>query len=181
MNRFARSLAPAAVALWIGAAAAATADGPAEVKAQWQAQKLDITYFGLTSRYTCDGIEGKVEQFLRAYGARKDMRIRASGCDFEPGHVSRTAHVTGAFQVLVPAVEAAGPETVAARWQPLELRPQHPFEMGEGDCELFEQLRPVLEKAFTQRDAHYTSRCTPYQVNLGSWGLKASVLREAKP
>jgi hypothetical protein len=181
MNKLARSLALAGLALWGGVALAAAADPPGEVKARWQVQKIDLTYFGLTSRYTCDGIEDKVGQFLRAYGARKDMRIRAMGCDFQIERISRTAHVTGEFQVLVPAQDATAGDTVAARWQPVELRANRPFEMGEGDCELFEQLRPLLEKAFTQRDARYLSRCTPYQVSMGSWGFKADVLRAVQP
>jgi hypothetical protein len=53
--------------------------------------------------------------------------------------------------------------------------------MGEGDCELFEQLRPVLEKNFTQREAHYVARCFPNQEVLGSWQVTAQVLRAVQP
>lgn len=180
MNILTRTLALAALGLGSGAALAATGDAPVEVRAHWQSQKLELNYFGLTSRYSCDGIESKVEMFLRAYGARKDLHVRASGCDLVPERVSRTARVTGEFQVLVAADQAAT-DTVAASWQPLELRARHPFEMDEGDCELFEQLRPMLEKSFSQREAQYSTRCVPYQVGLGSWSIKASVLRAVQP
>jgi hypothetical protein len=181
MKKLARTGMLATLALAAGVAFGAGANDTAEVKARWQTQKLEIDYFGLTSRYSCSGIEDKVESFLRAYGARKGVRVRATGCDFMPERFSRTARVTGEFQVLVPTDDAAATDTVAAHWQPLELRANRPYEMGEGDCELFEQLRPLLEKAFTQRDATYRTRCTPYQVGLGSWSIKADVLRAVQP
>jgi hypothetical protein len=181
MDKLARIGMLVTLALAAGAAFAAGADDKAEVKARWQTQKLEVDYYGLTARYSCSGLEDKVESFLRAYGARKGMHVRATGCDIVPERFSRTARVTGEFQVLVPTDDAAASETVAARWQPLELRANRPYEMGEGDCELFEQLRPLLEKAFTQRDATYRARCTPYQVSMGSWSIKADVLRAVQP
>ena len=183
MNTLIRMLSLAALGLSTGLAlAAATPEGTAgEVKARWQTHKFELDYVGLTSRYTCDGIEDKVRDFLRAYGARKGMKVRAYGCDTPPQPISRFARVRGEFEALVPAAEGDTGELVAARWQPLELRANKPFEMGEGDCELFEQLRPTLEQAFAQREAKYVSRCTPYQQNLGSWSLKAEVLRPVQP
>jgi hypothetical protein len=181
MKTLIRMLSFAALGLCSGAVLAATSEPQAtEVKARWQVHKLDLDYVGLTARYSCDGIEDKVKAFLGAYGARKGMKVRAFGCDMTPGHFDRFATVRGEFEVLVPADESAT-DTVAARWQPLELRANRPFEMGEGDCELFEQLRPTLEKVFAQRDASYVTHCTPYQVGLGSWSIKAQVLRPAQP
>ena len=182
MKTLIRMLSLAALGLCSGAALAATAGHEApEVKARWQVHKFDLDYVGLTARYSCDGIEDKVKAFLGAYGARKGMKVRAFGCDMTPGHFDRVASVRGEFEVLVPTDDAAASETVAARWQPLELRANRPYEMGEGDCELFEQLRPLLEKAFAQRDATYRARCTPYQLSMGSWSIKADVLRAVQP
>jgi hypothetical protein len=174
-------LACVAMAATATAAAATVADKPADVQAQWQAQTFDISYNGFTTRYSCSGLEDKVGQFLRLYGARKDLRVHASACDMEPGRLSRFARVKGEFHVLVPATDPAAAGVVTARWQPLELRASRPFEMGEGDCELFEQLRPVLEKNFTQREAHYVARCFPNQEVLGSWQVTAQVLRAVQP
>jgi hypothetical protein len=181
MNTLARFGILATLALAAGGALAASATGTTEVEARWQTRKLELEYFGLTARYSCDGIEDKVRAFLRAFGARKDMHVRAYGCDMGTVRVSRHASVKGEFQVLVPTDDAAATDAVASRWQPLDLRANRPFEMGEGDCELFEQLRPTLEKAFTQRGATYHVSCTPYQVGMGSWSLKAEVLRPVQP
>jgi hypothetical protein len=181
MNTLARIAMLATLGFATSAAFAAGANDQPAVKARWQTQKLEIDYFGLTSRYSCSGLEDKVESFLRAYGARKGMRVRAMGCDMVPERFSRTARVTGEFQVLVPTDDATATDTVTAHWQPLELRANRPYEMGEGDCELFEQLRPLLEKAFAQRDATYRARCTPYQLSMGSWSIKADVLRAVQP
>ena len=175
MKTLIRSLSFAALGLCSGVALAA------DVQARWQVHKFDLDYVGLTTRYSCDGIEDKVKAFLSAYGARKGMKVRAFGCDMTPGRFDRFASVRGEFEVLVPTEAGASGDTVAARWQPLELRPNKPFEMGEGDCELFEQLRPTLEKVFMQRDASSVAHCTPYQAGLGSWSLKADVLRPVQP
>jgi hypothetical protein len=43
----------------------------AAMAAVWKEQNIDFTYFGRTSRYTCDGIRDKLRAILGAMGARR--------------------------------------------------------------------------------------------------------------
>ena len=59
----------------LGTAAMAADSGAAVEQANWHHVKAKFNYFGFTSHYTCDGIEGKVEQILELFGARKDPKV----------------------------------------------------------------------------------------------------------
>ena len=63
-------------------AAPQTADTPPAdvVTGAWQHHKASFTYFGVTTLYSCDGLEGQVGQILRHLGARKDVHVSAHGC-----------------------------------------------------------------------------------------------------
>src|SRR5664279_122525 len=94
----------AAIAL-AGAAVTPAAESPPAspappVAAQWKAQRLDFSYTGFTTRYTCDGLEDKVRQILLEFGARKDLKVRATGCESGPrgpDYPSRFAWVNAEF------------------------------------------------------------------------------------
>ena len=168
-----------------GAAAVdAPADGPATAAtepAHWQKVPVDFSYSGFTTMYSCYGIEDKVKALLIALGARADARINASGCEAGPHmHVSKFAFVRGEFHVLVPGPGAAGEDTVQALWQPVAISPNRPFSMGEGDCELVEQMKPLVEKSFSLREASYRTSCVPNTLSMNGYSLKASVLRLPK-
>ena len=155
---------------------------PATAEAtHWQKVPLDFSYTGSTTLYSCAGIEDKVRLLLEALGARADARVIASGCDAGPQmHVSRFAFLRGEFHVLAPCAGATAEETVQALWQPVEIRANRPFAVGEGDCELIEQMKPVIEKAFALRDANYVTRCVPNSVSPYSFSVKAQALKVPK-
>jgi hypothetical protein len=162
------------------AAAPGTAEAAAE-PAHWQKVPVDFSYSGFTTMYSCYGIEDKVKALLIALGARADARINASGCETGPHmHVSKFAFVRGEFHVLVPGPGAAGEDTVQALWQVVAISPNRPFSMGEGDCELVEQMKPMVEKAFTLREASYRTSCVPNTLSMNGYSLKANVLRLPK-
>src|SRR5580698_10464283 len=49
--------------------------------AHWVQRKLDYTYMGFTTKYSCDGLRDNVRQVLLALGARrKDLKIQSTGC-----------------------------------------------------------------------------------------------------
>src|ERR1700690_3331566 len=71
----------------LGAAAARAADPP--TAAGWQERKGSVSYFGITSVYSCTGIESKIRQIFVYLGARKDVSANAAGCnsrDMPVGH-----------------------------------------------------------------------------------------------
>jgi hypothetical protein len=80
--------------------------------ASWKHQQLKFNYTGFTAHYTCDGLEEKVKQVLRHFGAREGLKVRATGCS-NPNAPSPFAWVEADFDALVPDSAggvAAGPE-----------------------------------------------------------------------
>ncbi len=161
--------------------AAVAAEGAAAEQANWHPVKAKFNYFGFTSHYTCDGIEGKVEQILELFGARKDPKVIATGCERGPGRPSPSAWVEVEFDAPAAGAGATPAETFAARWTALEIAPNRPFEMGAGDCELLEQMREVLTRNFATRDLAYETRCVPHQTTLGAFSIKGQVLKAIPP
>jgi hypothetical protein len=106
------------------AAADSAATPPADiVTSVWQHHQVTFNYFGVTSLYTCDGLEDQVRQILLHLGARKDAKVYASGCPGPYNAPSNSAWVKADFYTLAPAAGADGSGTVKARWTPLELTP----------------------------------------------------------
>src|SRR5258708_31680123 len=72
-------------------AASATTDGPAGgpvVAGTWEHRHASFHYDGITSLYTCAGLESNIRALLQHLGARKDLTVRAYGCpggDNPPG------------------------------------------------------------------------------------------------
>jgi hypothetical protein len=165
----------------LGSAALAAEGSAAVEQASWHHIKVQINYFGFTSHYTCDGIEGKVQRILILFGARKDAKVRATGCERGPGHPNPSAWVEAEFDAPAAGAGATAAETFAARWTPIEIAPNRPFDIGAGDCELFEQMRDMLMKSFASRELVYEAHCVPHQTSLGAFSIKGQVLKAAPP
>jgi len=164
------------------ASVAAAAEAPAP--AHWRTQKIDMTYSGFTAAYSCDGIEGKVKEILLSFGARKDLKVRATGCEqtyhqMMPNSASKMAFVDTEFTTLVPGPDPAGGETVQASWGKVQLAPGRPTFMGRGECELVDELRTLLEKGFTLRAVEYRTDCVPRHVSVADYNVRAEVLQLA--
>ena len=160
----------------LGAASAAVET--AATPAQWHAQKLEFTYVGFTAFYTCEGLESKVRDILYTFGARKDAKVKALGCDRAQNQPNKVAWVEAEFSSLAPATEgAAASDTVQAVWSKVKLAPNRPTNMGTGECELVDQMRPMLEKGFVLRNTEYRAYCVPKQISVGDYGVNAEVLR----
>lgn len=162
-------------------AAPTTAAAPASTPAQWRDLKLKFDYNGFTTLYTCDGLEGKVRQILLSFGARKDVKVRATGCEYGSSHPSRFAWVTAEFSALTPAPEPAPADAVKADWVKVQLAPNRPDFMGEGECELVEQMRDLLQKGFALRNTEYRTGCVPHQVSMADYSVTTEVLKPAAP
>jgi hypothetical protein len=173
----------------VGAAATSpAADAPvaaaAATPAHWRTQKIDMTYSGFTAAYSCDGIEGKVKEILLSFGARKDVKVRATGCEqtyhpMMPNAPSKMAFVDTEFTTLVPGPDPAGGDTVQANWGKVQLTPGRPTFMGTGECELVDEMRALLEKGFTLRAVEYRTDCVPRHVSVADYNVRAEVLQLA--
>jgi hypothetical protein len=161
-----------------GALAASASAAPAEpAAAQWRMQKLEFNYSGFTTLYTCDGLEQKVREILLEFGARKDLKVRATGCTEGNNQPSRMAWVNAEFSALVPASDPAAADAVKAAWATVRIAPRRPSYMGEGECELVEQIKPMLVKGFSLRNTQYRTTCTPHQVSLSAYAVTTEALR----
>jgi len=170
----------AAATLTAADATAAATPAPAH----WRTQKIDLTYSGFTAAYSCDGIEGKVKEILLSFGARKDVKVRATGCEqtyhpMMPNAPSKMAFVDTEFTTLVPGPDPAGGDTVQASWGKVQLTPGRPTFMGTGECELVDEMRALLEKGFTLRAVEYRTDCVPRHVSVADYSVRAEVLQLA--
>lgn len=146
-------------------------------RASWQHHEVEFYYLGFTSLYTCDGLEDKVKLVLKQFGARKDAKVRAMGCDYGAMAPSPHAWVKANFDVLAPMAADDQGESVNARWAAVELTPRRPDFMGEGECELVAAMRPLITGNFAVRDLNYRATCTPHQISLSDYSVRGQVLR----
>jgi len=159
-----------------GFASGQTPVGAADVvPAVWQQHKITISYFGITSSYACDALETHVRGILLHLGARKDAKVDAS-CPRGPEEPSHTAWITAVFYTLAPAESASAPGIVNAHWTAREVTPHQPYFMGDGDCELIDQMKDLISKNFSLRDIHYRTDCVPNEITVDGFAIKGQAL-----
>lgn len=162
-----------AAALVLGAGAAYGDTLPAV----WQAKQAKFHFFGLTSKYTCDGLKSKVKLLLRTLGARDDVKVEGgcSGLSFNAPQDSQSVVI--GFAIPVPAEGWGSPgETFPAEWREVRLQSNKPRNLAWGDCELVEQLNKQVLTLFNARDVKDNTTCTPHQVNIGDPDLRLTLL-----
>jgi hypothetical protein len=164
----------------VNAADDGAAGGPV-VAGIWEHHKANFTYFGITSLYSCNGLESNIRQLLQHLGARKDLTVRAYGCPYGFDTPGRTAVVDLDFYSLSPSADASAADTVQARWTPLRLSANSPYFIGHGDCELITEMKDVLSKSFSLRDLNYRTNCVPHEVNVNDFSVKGEVLKPLFP
>jgi hypothetical protein len=162
-----------------GLAGMAVADTlPADVvSSQWQHHKVKFNYVGFTTAYTCDGLESHVRQILGHLGARKDITVSAAGCPGPFDTPSHTAWVTAEFYTLAPVVGANEPDNVHGHWTALSVTPLRPSFMGGGDCELIQEMKPLITENFTLRNVEYRTDCYPHEITLNGFSVTGQALR----
>jgi hypothetical protein len=151
------------------------------VAGSWQHHQVTFNYFGITSLYTCDGLEEQVRGILLYLGARQGAKVYASGCPGPINAPSRTAWVKADFYTLAPAAAAAGSDTVKASWTAVELTPRRPNFMGDGDCELVQGMKDLILKNFSLRNVEYRTSCVPHEVLLDAYAVKGQALKAVTP
>ncbi len=153
--------------LFSGAAFAANA-APDATAVAWQHRAGDFAYFGTTSSYTCNALEVQVRKILSYLGART-VSVSARGCPVGPDIPSHTASVHAEFYVPAPAPAAGAADSAMAQWTRVDLTPRRPGFVEAGDCELVEQMKPLVVKNFNLRNFNYHTNCFPNEIN--KWGF----------
>jgi hypothetical protein len=159
-----------------GAATAVAADG-APTNATWQSHTAKFHYYGFTTHYTCDGLEDKVKTILVHLGARTDAKVHATGCVNGPNAPSPFAWIDATFSTVAASSSATGADVVQAQWVDFQIAPRRPFDMGDGECELMDQMKDVITRNFALQDLSYRTSCTPHQISTADYGIKGRVLR----
>jgi hypothetical protein len=158
----------------LGTAFAASAESVES--AVWKERKVQLHYYGYTTAYTCDGLEDKVKQILVTFGARKDAKVSASGCENGSYAPSRSAWIAATFHTLQPGAPGDKEAPVMAKWATVELAPRRPLSMGAGECEVVDVLRKTITANFALRDTDFRARCWSGQVNLTDYHVKTQAL-----
>jgi hypothetical protein len=160
------------------AASAATAAEPSGgvVTGAWQHRHVNFSYYGITTLYSCDGLENNIRSLLLHLGARKDAKVSASGCPNGPSVPGHNAIIDIDFYTLSPSSDAT--DTVQAQWMPVLVSPRHPYFMSGGDCELINEMKDLISKNFSLREMNYRTDCVPHEVNIEDFSIKAQALKE---
>jgi hypothetical protein len=147
--------------------------------AVWAHKEFRFTYQGFTTKYSCDGLHGKMRTVLLQLGARKqDLKITDWGCSGRGGVPDPFPGVAVKMSVLVPAdaAAAAGGASVPSHWKAVQLKLDSESLSEAGDCELVEQVKQKVLPLFTTRNVDFKSTCVPHQLTPGGTQLAADVL-----
>jgi hypothetical protein len=147
--------------------------------AVWKEQQVKLNYFGVTTFYTCNGLQDKVRQLFLQLGARDNLKVSATGCPYGPNEPTNMIWVDISFSTLAPAPAGAG-NTVTAEWQDVDLRPTRVNSTGSGDCELIEMLKPVLEQNFSAQQLTVRTQCKPGQVGISDYQVSGKLLKASR-
>lgn len=144
----------------------------------WVHRHANFNYWGVSSLYSCDGLEDDIRSLLLHLGARKsDVKVDARGCPRGPNVPSQTAFVEMDFYSLAPASDANAANSVQARWAPVQVNTTHPDKLGRGGCELIEEMKDIISKNFSFRDLQYRTDCVPYQESPNPFSIHAEALK----
>ena len=154
-----------------------TSAGGSVVAGTWEHHQARFSYFGITTLYSCDGLEDNTRALLVHLGARQDAKVMALGCPHGSSVPGRNAIVDVDFYSLSPSADANAANTVPAQWTAVQVNPTHPHVMGRGDCELVGELKDLISKNFSLRDLNYRTDCVPHQLTLDDFSVKAQALK----
>ena len=154
-----------------------TLAGGSVVAGTWEHHQARFSYFGITTLYSCDGLEDNTRALLVHLGARQDAKVMALGCPHGSSVPGRNAIVDVDFYSLSPSADANAANAVPAQWTAIQVNPTHPHFMGRGDCELVGELKDLISKNFSLRDLNYRTDCVPHQLTLDDFSVKAQALK----
>ena len=152
--------------------------------AHWVERKLDYTYMGFTTHYSCDGLRDTVRDVLLTLGARKqDLKVQSRGCSRLNGPEPFPG-VAATFSVLVPVTpdeigKVGNTKPQPTQWQTVDLVKQMRSGVDQAPCELLTQLKDKALPLFTSRNLTFHESCVPHQVTIGEIQFSVDVLRPA--
>jgi hypothetical protein len=164
--------------------AAVPAVSVAPPAAQWVERKLDYTYSGFTTHYSCDGLRDTVRDVLLALGARKqDLKVQSRGCSRLQGPEPFPG-VAATFSVLVPVTpdeigKVGNTAPQPTQWHTVDLVKLNRSGRDQAPCELLEQLKDKALPLFTSRNLAFQSVCVPHQITPGEIQFRVDVLGPA--
>jgi hypothetical protein len=188
MNASTRLIWKMSLTSWLAALLAASALHAAEsntVTAIWKPVDLQFSYQGMTTHYSCDALEWKVEQIVKLLGAHENTRVSATGCP--TNGPSRNAFVRIKGGIPVPATPEAkeavtkdqsrqdllkrlgiqpnvDQDEFPAVWKTVDLSRERKPGLEAGDCELIEQLGRELLPKLGMKVVQTDANCYPGQV-----------------
>jgi len=145
------------------------------VAATWQHHQVNFSYFGITSLYSCTGLETDIRSLLLYLGARKDAKVTAQGCPEGPDVPGRYAIIDTDFYSLAPS--SASSDAERAQWMPVIVSPRQPYFMSGGECELINEMKDLITKNFSLHALNYHTDCIPYEVNVDDFNIEAQALK----
>ena len=172
------------------------------VAAVWKQQEIGFHFQSFTTFYTCQALEGRIEQILLAVGADpKALRVRSTGC--EGGRIARlqfvrikvTSPVEATPEVLAQLKSTRSTRELAARvkgerapeaderfdayWKPVSLF-RGRLRLDPGDCQLVEQLQREVFPKLGVRVTKDGVNCMPNQVSMTTPRLELEALVPVK-
>jgi len=167
------------------AAASANADDslPDEEAAVWTRHEVDLQYMGITTRYTCSGMESKLKLLLKHVGVRDDIKIRERGCEFGYEKVADFPRMKVTF--WAPTIPQQGDkdpgEPVLGVWKPVVIKRNLPKGLEMGDCELVELFYERVVPKLLTRNFKGGVNCIPHQLVGNRIDLRMDVLTGVQP
>ena len=160
------------------------------IQAVWKEHRVEFTYLGRTSSYSCDGLIDKVRAIMTRLGARAPLHIVGIGCPeygrpAGPNSIGPSLSIRF-FAPALPESDATSrhgskPAPVDARFVPFKIVPDAFRDMSVGDCELVEEFAEQILPMFTTRSVQKDITCVPYQLSGSDYSLRGEVLRALPP
>ena len=162
---------------------------PVSVDGVWVGHERFFSFMGMTTQYSCDGLEYKLRWLLKLAGAREDAVVHGSCTLSGPSRVSsaRMFYYTLALPGSAAAEGADGKRAKRSRvepptpgvgaWKVVELgSSSNRADIQGGDCELVEQFDRELLSDFTTRNHESRFSCISPQISLAGIRSRFEVL-----
>lgn len=168
----------------VGGHAFAAAGVP--IRAVWKEHRVEFTYLGRTSSYSCDGLIDKVRAIMTVLGARSRLHIVGIGCP-EYGRPAGPNSIGPSLSIrfFAPALPDVAQKSrgggslaaVDAGFVPFKIVPDAFRNMSVGDCELVEEFTDQVLPLFTTRSVEKDITCVPYQLSGSDYSVRGEVLQ----
>jgi hypothetical protein len=158
------------------------------VQAVWKEQRVEFSYLGRTSRYSCQGLRDKMRSLLLDLGARRDLQVSLLGCDESAplgrGYIGPRLYLVFSTPVLpgnsAKPLHAGDLLPVDARYELFTLTSDAFRNYGVGDCELVEEFAREILPRLSARNVKQDITCVPYQASGSRFFVRGEILRAAK-